>query len=102
MLGYVLDGAHWLDTWLKAHLGRVYNLVLGVGLGLGISAAFATLQKEIGQGVAAWKLAGLIVFQLLLLLNQLAQLREFRESVRAKRAERRSRFADRFRRNPPA
>ena len=90
MLGYVLDGAHWLDAWLKAHLGRLYNFVLGAGLGLGISAAVNELQKEIGQGAAAWKLAGLIAFQALLLLNQLAQLREFREGVRARRAARRA------------
>jgi hypothetical protein len=90
MIGLVLDGAHWLDDWLKAHLGRLYNLVLGAGLGLGISAAVNSLQKEIGEGVGAWKLAGLIAFQLVLLLNQLAQLREFREIVRARRAARRA------------
>ena len=90
MLGLVLDGAHWLDHWLKEHLGRLYNLILGVGLGLGISAAVDLLQKELAQGVRAWKIAGLIAFQLLLLLNQLAQLREFREDVRARRAERRA------------
>jgi len=91
MIGLVLDGAHWLDDWLKVHLGRLYNLVLGAGLGLGISAAINALEKEIGQGVAAWKLAGLIAFQMLLLLNQLAQLREFRETPRARRAARRNR-----------
>jgi Zn-dependent protease with chaperone function len=90
MLGFVLDGAHWLDAWLKAHLGRLYNLILGLGLGLGISAAIASLEKEIGQGAGAWKLAGLIAFQALLLLNQLAQLREFRADARARRAERRA------------
>jgi Zn-dependent protease with chaperone function len=90
MLGFVLDGAHWLDAWLKAHLGRLYNLILGLGLGLGISAAIASLEKEVGQGEGAWKLAGLIAFQALLLLNQLAQLREFRADVRARRAERRA------------
>jgi hypothetical protein len=90
MIGFVLDGSHWLDAWLKAHLGRLYNLVLGAGLGLGISAAINLLQKELGQGVAAWKIAGLIGFQALLLLNQLAQLREFREGARARRAARRA------------
>jgi len=90
MLGLVLDGAHWLDDWLKAHLGRLYNMVLGVGLGLGISAAITSLHKEIGQGLGAWKLAGLIAFQALLLLNQLAQLRDFRNDVRARRAERKA------------
>ena len=90
MLGYVLDGAHWLDAWLKAHLGRLYNLVLGAGLGLGISAAVNELQKELAQGGRAWKIAGLIGFQALLLLNQLAQLREFRRTVRERRAARRA------------
>jgi hypothetical protein len=88
MLGFVLDGAHWLDAWLKQHLGRIYNVILGLGLGLGISAAINSLSKEIGAGVGAWKLAGLIGFQAILLLNQLAQLREFREGVRARRAGR--------------
>ena len=90
MLGFVLDGAHWLDAWLKQHLGRVYNVVLGLGLGLGISAAVNALTKEIGQGASVWKLAALIVFQALLLLNQLAQLRDFRQDIRARRAARRS------------
>ena len=44
-----------------------------------------------GQGASVWKLAGLIGFQALLLLNQLAQLREFREIVRARRAARAAR-----------
>lgn len=90
MLGYVLDGAHWLDAWLKEHLGRIYNLILGLGLGLGISAAITSLQKELGAGAGAWKLAGLIAFQAVLLVNQLAQLREFRNDARARRAERKA------------
>ena len=90
MLGFVLDGAHWLDAWLKQHLGRIYNVVLGLGLGLGISAAVNSLAKELGQGASVWKLAGLIGFQAVLLLNQLAQLRDFRETVRARRAARKS------------
>ena len=89
MLGFVLDGAHWLDAWLKEHLGRVYNVVLGMGLGLGISAAVNSLTKELGAGVGAWKLAGLIAFQAVLLLNQLAQLRDFREERRLRREARR-------------
>jgi hypothetical protein len=89
MLGFVLDGAHWLDAWLKEHLGRVYNIVLGMGLGLGISAAVNSLVKELGAGVGVWKLAGLIGFQAVLLLNQLAQLRDMREERRLRRAARR-------------
>jgi hypothetical protein len=90
MLGFVLDGAHWLDAWLKEHLGRIYNVVLGLGLGLGISAEVNSLTKELGQGASVWKLAGLIGFQALLLLNQLAQLRDFRQDVRQRRAARRA------------
>jgi lysozyme family protein len=90
MIGLVLDGAHWLDAWLKKHLGRLYNLVLGAGLGIGISAAITLLQKELAEGVGAWKIGGLIGFQALLLLNQLAQLREFRDHVRARRAARKN------------
>ena len=89
MIGLTLDGAHWLDAWLKAHLGRLYNGVLGLGLGLGLSAAITSLQKELGEGAGVWKVAGLIVFQLLLLLNQLAQLREFRDDIRRRRQARR-------------
>ena len=90
MLGFVLDGAHWLDAWLKEHLGRIYNAILGLGLGLGISAAINTFAKELGQGADAWKLGGLIAFQAVLLLNQLAQLRDFRQEARARRAARRA------------
>ena len=89
MIGIVLDGAHWLDAWLKAHLGRLYNAALGVGLGLGISAAVAGVAKEIGSGVSELKIAGLVAFQLVLLVNQLAQLREFRDERRKRRAARR-------------
>ena len=90
MLGLVLDGARWLDGWLKAHLGRLYNGVLGLGLGLGISAVIVDVQKEIIHGVGAWKLVGLIAFQLLLLLNQLAQLGEIRQARLARRASRKA------------
>jgi len=45
MLSIILDGAHWLDAWLKERLGRIYNIVLGLGLGLGISAAVNDLLK---------------------------------------------------------
>ena len=89
MFGIVLDGAHWLDAWLKARLGRIYNIVLGMGLGLGISAAIASLTKELGEGAGAWKLAGLIAFQAVLLLNQFAQIWELREERRLRRAARR-------------
>lgn len=90
MLDFVLDGAHWLDAWLKEHLGRIYNMVLGLGLGLGISAAVNSLTKELGAGASVWRLSGLIAFQAVLLLNQLAQLRDFRNDARQRRAARRT------------
>ena len=97
MLGPVLRWAEWLDSWLKAHLGRPYNAVLTVGLITSISASFAALGKAVQAPVSSPKTMALIavtvLFQIMLLINQLAQLHRFREERREARAARKAKKA---------
>jgi hypothetical protein len=93
MLGTVLRWADWLDDWLKAHLGRPYNTALGIALGLGIGASVNAIDRAFHAKLVSWQtlaiLAATVVFQLVLLINQLAQLHDFREETRQRRAARR-------------
>lgn len=81
--------AHWLDAWPRTHFGRAYAAALGTGLVIGIIATVEELGKAISSGVDVLKLAGLVLFQGVLLVNQLAQFHDFRQEVRQRREERR-------------
>jgi hypothetical protein len=72
MIETVGAAATWIDAWLREHVGRAYSGILGVGLVLGLIASFGELAKEFGSGASILKLAALVVFQLVLLVNQLA------------------------------
>ena len=98
MLGEITAGAYALDQWLKAHVGRLYTMVLGSCLVLGIIAALRNLEQTFGSAASlsagnASALVGAVVVQLALLINQLAQLHEYRQAARERRAARRERRA---------
>jgi hypothetical protein len=97
MLGTVLRWADWLDDWLKARLGRPYNTALGIALGLGIAASVKSIDLAFHAKLVSWDtlaiLAATVLFQLVLLINQLAQLHDFREETRQRRAERQAKRA---------
>ena len=81
--------AHWLDAWLREHMGRAYAAVLGVGLVVGIVATLEGLGQALHSGVSMLRIAGLVLFQSVLLVNQLAQFHDYRQERRQLRAARR-------------
>lgn len=98
MLSRLTRYAHWLDLWLHRHIGRLYEFILSIGLGLSIVASATTLVHIVSAGGAALQrdvieTVGVVVFQVALLINQLAQLDEHR----ARRRRRRMRARDKGR-----
>jgi len=94
MLSLLLRRAHWLDLWLHRRLGRPYNAILVFALGLSITATINALAAAIEAGeknfaATAVRTAATVVFQLALLINQLAQLDEHRARRRRQRQRRR-------------
>jgi hypothetical protein len=97
MLGLILRWADWLDDWLKDHLGRPYNAALGVALVLGIGASAKSVNQAFHARIVSLEtlavLAATVLFQIVLLVNQLAQLHDFNEEIRQRREARRAKKA---------
>jgi hypothetical protein len=90
MLNTLTRHAHWLDLWLHRHIGRPYESILAIGLGLSIVASVSTLGHIVATGGAALQrdlieTIGVAIFQVALLINQLAQLDEHRARRRRRR-----------------
>ncbi|MGA0600960.1 hypothetical protein ACO2Q3_09670 [Caulobacter sp. KR2-114] len=85
MIATILKLSSALDAWLREHIGRPYLAALGVGLVLGIVAAFQDLMKDLGRHDSVVKLSLFIAFQAALLVNQLAQFHDYREERRRQR-----------------
>jgi hypothetical protein len=90
MLTRLTHYAHWLDLWLRRHLGRPYETILAIGLVLSIGASVNSLGHIVGgSGVGATgdvaKIVGVVIFQAALLINQLAQLDQHRARRRRRR-----------------
>jgi|SRR5580658_213320 hypothetical protein len=90
MLSILTRHAHWLDLWLHRHIGRLYESILSIGLGLSIVASATTLARLVAAGGATLQrdlveTVGVVVFQVALLINQLAQLDEHRARRRRRR-----------------
>ena len=80
--------AHRLDAWLREHLGRPYTVILAIGLVYGIIASMKALIHEAESRFDVFKLVTAVVFQLALLINQLAQFHEYRQEREARKARR--------------
>ncbi len=80
--------AHRLDAWLREHLGRPYTVVLAIGLVYGIIASVKALIHEAESRFDVFKLVTAVLFQLALLINQLAQFHEYRQEREARKARR--------------
>ena len=98
MLTILTRYAHWIDLWLRKHIGRPYESILAVGLALSIAASVTTLSQTISTGGASMKgdvvkIVGVVIFQAALLINQLAQL----DVARARRRRRRMRAREKGR-----
>jgi len=89
MFGFIMEGAHWLDAWLRQHIGRAYAGILGAGMAASIVASLRGLGHAMGSSPDILKIAGLVAFQLILLVNQLAQFHDYRQEAKARRAARR-------------
>jgi hypothetical protein len=90
MLTMTTRYAHWLDLWLHKHIGRPYEGILSIGLGLSIVASVTSLSHIVAAGGSGLeggviKTGGIVVFQAALLINQLAQLDEHRARRRRRR-----------------
>ncbi|HZK98430.1 MAG TPA: hypothetical protein VFC47_00895 [Caulobacteraceae bacterium] len=88
MIRLIIHGAHWLDTWLRDHLGRAYTATLGAGLVIGIIATVHGLASSFATTTNVLKIIAVAAFQLALLINQLAQFHEYREDRLRRREER--------------
>jgi hypothetical protein len=81
--------AYWLDRRLRERFGRPYRGILSAGLVIGIVGTVEALSKAFSKtNIAA--LATTVVFQVALLINQLAQMHEFRQERRARREARKA------------
>ncbi|HEY3948456.1 hypothetical protein [Phenylobacterium sp.] len=71
-----------LDEWLQEKLGRPYNLLLGVGIVLGLGHQIGDLPKDFshGGGVSTLLIAAMDVA---LLINQAGQFHQHLERRRA-------------------
>jgi len=88
MIRELAAGAHWLDHWLKIHLGRPYTAILTIGLVTSMVATVRGLQHTIAS-TAGLVVVGTVAFQVVLLINQLSQFHEYREAIRIRREARR-------------
>jgi hypothetical protein len=82
--------AHWLDRWLKTHVGRPYTIVLVIGLVGSITASIKAITTEFASTGNIAVAAGTIAMDIILLVNQLAQFHEYREFSRERRAARKA------------
>jgi hypothetical protein len=89
MIGFVARGAHWLDAWLRQHLGRPYLALLGAGLVYGIIASVFSLGHAMHSRASVLKILAMVLFELALLINQLGQFHEYRQDRRSRREARR-------------
>jgi hypothetical protein len=82
--------AYMADQFLKTHLGSPYRIILSIGLVVGLSQSVASLQKAFASTTDLVLLAGSVVFQVLLLINQLAQVHTWRKEARERRRARKA------------
>jgi len=86
MFKRLTDFCAWLDKWLETHLGRPYNTLLSVGLGLELSNKISTLPKTWGHAhLSIGTLLG-IALELALLINQLGEFSHRRHARAARKA----------------
>ena len=74
MLRTVTQGAHRLDTWLQARLGRPYNVLLGVGLTTEIIRRLSELPHHVREAPRIAWVVVLILMNLALLIHQVGAL----------------------------
>ena len=76
--------AYWLDRRLRDRIGLPYRGLLSAGLVIGISGSVNTLTHAFRTTNALAAIAT-VVFEVALLINQLAQIYEYRQERHARR-----------------
>ena len=67
---------------------RPYTVILAIGLVYGIAASVRALIHDAETRLDVFKVVVAVLFQLALLINQLAQFHEYRRAREARKAER--------------
>jgi hypothetical protein len=88
MIHEIMRLAHRADAWLRSRVGRPYTVVLAIGLAYGIAASVRTLIHDAESRLDVFKLVVAVLFQMALLINQLAQFHEYRQAREARKAAR--------------
>jgi hypothetical protein len=86
-IGGVTSLAYWLDRQLRDRIGLPYRGLLSIGLMIGMSSSVNTLTHAFST-TNLLVVAATVVFQVALLINQLAQIYEYRQERRARRRAR--------------
>lgn len=76
MIGPILDAAEKLNTWLKQHLGRPYNMLLGIGLIIEIVARIRDFRELPDAEYGLVRTVMTLLLYTALFINQLTELRE--------------------------
>jgi hypothetical protein len=76
--------AYWLDRRLRDRIGAPYRALLSVGLMIGLSSSVEALTHAF-SATNILRAVATAVFEVALLINQLAQIYEFRQERRARR-----------------
>jgi hypothetical protein len=75
-----------LDRWMQRQFGTPYRVVLSAGLVASISASWSALVTTIHSSTNVAIIIATVVFQTLLLINQLAQMHQRRRARVRRRA----------------
>jgi hypothetical protein len=74
MIHVIARGAHRLDTWLQARLGRPYNALLGFGLSVEIVRRLFELPEHLREAPRLAGVAVLVAMNLALLIHQIGEM----------------------------
>jgi len=74
MIRETLRGAHWLDETLKRRIGKPYHVILGIGLVVSIAGQVRQVVSAPTSQAGWLRAIVVVVFALLLLVNQLGEL----------------------------
>jgi hypothetical protein len=91
-IGGVTSLAYWMDRRLRDRIGLPYRGLLSIGLMIGMSSSVTTLAHAFSTTNLIVAVAT-VVFEVVLLINQLAQIYEYRQERRAHRRAKSSREA---------
>ena len=84
MIRECLRGAHWLDAALKRKIGKPYHVILGIGLVVSIAGQVRQVLSAPTSQAGWLRAIVVVVFALLLLVNQLGEFSDRFERRRSR------------------